>query len=175
MNTLPLQWSLDVNTLASKLEVSYEANPAELDALKLYAGLVNLTSFKAQVKVAQLAGGRFKASGTLQADIVQASVIDLNEVRSSVGESFDQEYWPAESIGERGGEAVAFDSDPPEPIVAGRIPIGAVLCEVFALSIDPYPRNEGDVFQYTPPEPEAETSPFAGLVHLLPQKSPGEE
>ena len=83
--------------------------------------------------------------------MVQASAVNLDPVPSSIEESFSVEYWPAESIGDAGRDA-PFETDPPEPIVAGHIPIGRLLCELFVLSLDPFPRNPGDIFEWTPPK-----------------------
>jgi hypothetical protein len=106
---------------------------------------------------------------------VQPSVVDLKAVPSFIEESFSADYWPEGSIQDEGEEAVPFDIDPPEPLVGGRIPIGALLCELFVLSIDPYPRNEGDEFQWTSLCPEPDASPFADLAHFRPRKAQNED
>jgi hypothetical protein len=172
MKSLPLQWSVDINKVSRTTPAiySYEAGSGELEAIKDYAGIEDLTNFKAQVEIAALAGGRFRVSGTLSASLVQASVVDLKAVPSHFSESFSVEYWPAEALGGAEGDAVPFDADPPEPIAGGRIPIGELLCELFLVSIDPYPRNEGDSFEWKPARNEPEASPFAGLAQLRPGK-----
>jgi len=175
MHTTPLQWSVDIASVAHAPAVfCYEASAAELDALKRYAEVEDLTSFKARVKIVPLPGGKFKASGTLQASVVQSSVVDLEAVPSFIEENFSVEYWPADAIGDAGEEAAPLDADPPEPIAGGKIQVGALLCELLAVSIDPYPRNEGDSFEWTPPRPEPETGPFAGLARFRPLKTPEE-
>ena len=63
----------------------------------------------------------------------------------------------------------------PEPIVAGRIPAGALLSELFTLALDPYPRNPDDKFDWTPPQAEPEPGPFARLVLLKPGGPPDEK
>ncbi len=153
----------------------YEASNAELEALKRYVEVQDLTSFKAQVKIVPLAAGKYRASGKLQASVVQSSVVDLRAVPSSIEESFSVEYWPAGSVENRGDEAASFDAEPPEPIAGGKIPLGALLCELLAVSIDPYPRNEGDAFEWTPPQPEPEANPFAGLAHFRARKAPKDD
>ncbi len=169
MTAAPLRWSIDTIPMAqAPSEFSFAALPEELEALKAYAGLEALTVFTAEVKVVPLGGGKFRASGTLKANAVQASVVNLEPVPASIGESFTAEYWPAEAIGST--EELPFDTDPPEPIVAGRIPLGMLLCELFAVSLDPYPRNEGDAFEWKPPEAPASVSPFASLAQLKPRK-----
>jgi len=176
MHALPLQWSIDIKSVGHAPAVfTYEASSAELEALKRYVEVEDLTSFKAQVKIVPLAAGKYRASGKLQASAVQSSVVNLRAVPSSIEESFSVEYWPAESIENRGEEAAPFDAEPPEPIAGGKIPVGGLLCELLAVSIDPYPRNEGDAFEWTPPEPETEANPFAGLAHLRARKPPKDD
>ena len=176
MNELPLHWSIDTNPIVNTPAVfDFEAAPSELRALKDYAEVEDISSFKAHVKAAPLGSGKFRVSGTFQAQVVQSSVVDLSAVPSTIEESFSLEYWPADLIAGAPEEAAPFDADPPKPIVGGHIPAGELLCELLAVSINPYPRNEGDSFEWTPPHPEPETSPFAGLARLKPPKAAQEE
>ena len=176
MQEPPLHWSVETASVAHAPAVfSYEAGAAELAALKRYAGVEEVTSFKAEVRIVPLAGARFRASGTLRANAVQLSVADLSAVPACIEEDFSVEYWPAESIGDEGGAALPFDRDAPEPIAGGRIDAGSFLCELFVLSLDPYPRNEGDRFEWQPALPEPEDSPFAELARLRPRKTPSEK
>ncbi len=172
MNEIPLAWSIDTGSLAhSPADFSYEASGKELDALKRYAGVEDLTAFKARVRISPLSGSKFRASGTLQASVVQASVVNLEAVSSSIEENFSVEYWPAELIGEAGRDA-SLEADPPEAIIAGHIRIGLLLCELFALSLDPYPRNPDDKLEWTPAPAGPDQSPFAGLSQLKAHKTP---
>lgn len=175
MDGPPLHWSVDITSAAhSPLDFSYEANAKELDALKRYAGIEAVTGFTARLELSPLAGGRYRVSGSLQASVVQASTVNLEPVHSSIQESFSVEYWPAEAIGEALEDA-PFDADVPEPIVAGRIPAGALLSELFTLALDPYPRNPDDKLDWTPPQAEPEPGPFAKLVLLKPGGPPDEK
>ncbi len=173
MKDLPLQWSIDTYSVAhAAASFSFEASAQELDALKRYASVEEVTGFKAQVKVSPLAGERFRVSGRLQARLVQSSVIDLESVPATIEEDFSAEYCPAEAIAEGSPDAIPFEADPPEAIVAGKIPIGAFLSELFLTAIEPYPRNPDDTFEWTSPHPEPETSPFASLAEFKPKKPP---
>jgi hypothetical protein len=176
MSTIPLQWSVDIKAAAhAPAEFSYEASPGELEGLKRYAEVEDLTSFMAYVKAVPLGQGKFRVSGKLQARLVQPSVVDLKAVPSFIEESFSVDFWPEGSIEDEDEEALPFDTDPPEPFKGDRIPIGALLCELFLLSIDPYPRNEGDEFHWAPPSPEPESGPFADLAHFRPRKAQNED
>ena len=162
-----------MHSVHAPLSLSYEANKHELEALKRYAEIEDVTSFKAEVRVSPLSAGKFKVTGRLQADAVQASVVDLSAVPAAIDETFSVEFWPQELIEERNEEAVSFEDDPPEPIVAGRIAIGEFLCELFSVSLDPYPRNSDDTFSWEPAEKEPRVTPFAELVRLRQKKPDG--
>jgi hypothetical protein len=172
MSSPPLTWSVDASAVLSAESFVFEANARELDAVKRYAEVEEVTSFKARVKIAPLAGGRFKASGVLDASCVQASIVDLEAVPAVIEEEFEVEFWPEESI--CGDEAaLSFEKDAPEPIVGGRILIGEFLCELFSVSLDPYPRNPDDAFEWRQEESERPVSPFAQLAELRQKKPDG--
>ena len=48
-------------------------------------------------------------------------------------------------------------------MIDGRIDLGALAAEFFALGLDPYPRKPGAEF-VAPPEPAPPDSPFAALA-----------
>jgi hypothetical protein len=173
MSTLPLQWFIDVHSVHAPLNLSYEANWQEREALKRYAEAEDVTSFASQLRVSPLSRGKFKVTGTLKADAVQASVVDLSPVPAAIEESFSVEFWPQELIEERTEGAVALEDDPPEPIVGGRIAIGEFLCELFSVSLDPYPRNADDTFSWEPAAKEPPVTPFAELARLRQKKPEG--
>jgi hypothetical protein len=175
MDAPPLHWSVDTATVGQSLaDLSFEANARELDALKRYAAVEDVASFAAQLKVFPLSKGRYRVSGTLRASVVQASVVNLEPVPSSIQESFSVEYWPADAIGEAQEDA-PFDSDLPESLEGGKIPAGTLLSELFVLALDPYPRNAGDELDWTAPDAGPESSPFATLARLKPAASPEEK
>jgi len=63
-------------------------------------------------------------------------------------------------------ETLAFDGeDAPDPIVDGKIDLGALAVEFMALGLDPYPRKPGA--EFTPPaSDEALDSPFDALAKI---------
>ena len=52
--------------------------------------------------------------------------------------------------------------EPPDPIIEGRIDLGALAAEFLALGLDPYPRKPGVDFA-APADASAPASPFAVL------------
>jgi len=169
----PLQWFIDVHSVHAPLSLTYEANKRELEALKGYAEIEDVTSFSSELRVSPLSAGKFKVAGRLKADAVQASVVDLSAVPAAIDETFSVEFWPEQLIEERTGDTVSLADDAPEPIVAGRIAIGEFLSELFSVSLDPYPRNSDDAFSWEPAEKEPSVTPFAELVRLRQKKPDG--
>ena len=143
MNTPPLRWSADTASAAhAPVELSYEANAAELAAHKRYAGVEDVTELHRAGEDFPLSGGRYRASGTLKASVVQASVVNLEPVPSSIQESFSVEYWPPEAIGEA-QEDTPFDAELPEPLDGGRIPVGTLLSRDFRACARPLSPQSG--------------------------------
>ncbi|MBT3070606.1 hypothetical protein KKP04_06975 [Rhodomicrobium sp. Az07] len=167
--TPPLRWSIDTHTLTRAVEkLSFEADASEREALATYAEVREIKSFSASVQVVLLNGGRFRVSGRLEADIVQASVVDLADVPASLDESFQVEFWPPEMIRGNGDDEPSFEQEPPEALSGAQIPVGAFLCELFSVSLEPYPRNEGDSLAWQAPD-ESNAHPFAELIRLRPR------
>jgi hypothetical protein len=63
------------------------------------------------------------------------------------------------------GRGEAGADEPPEPLVDGKIDLGALATEFLILGIDPYPRKAGA--QFAPPKSEdGGEHPFAALATL---------
>jgi len=169
MSTPPLHWSIDVHAIHSPAVLAFEAKKHELDAIKRYAEVEDVTSFKSEIEVTPLSGGKFRVTGELHADAVQASVADLSAVPASISEHFSAEYWPEELIADEDAKTLSFEEDAPEAIFHGRILIGEFLCELLSVSLDPYPRNPGDKFEWRQ-EGEPPANAFAKLARFRPRK-----
>jgi hypothetical protein len=55
------------------------------------------------------------------------------------------------------------DEDDPDPVIEGKIDLGALASEFFALGLDPYPRKPGAVLDEERTNSEPTDSPFAAL------------
>ncbi len=173
MTEPPLHWAIDAHALHAPATFSYEANAQELEAIRRYADIEKVASFKAEVRVAPLSGERFRATGALKVEAVQASVVDLGPVPASIDEAFSVEFWPEETLEPAGEGANPFGEATPEAFAGGKILIGEFLCELFSVSLDPYPRNPGDAFEWTRDEGESRITPFAELARLRRAEEPG--
>jgi hypothetical protein len=166
MSTFPLQWAFEAAAISDAAGVAFEASEIDLQGLADYAGVKSVTRFAARLRAVPLGRGRFRISGSFEAWVVQSSIVDLEPVSSGINESFSADYWPEAEISTAPAGAGSFETDPPEPIVGGRLEVGKLLCELFVLAINPYPRNEGDELHWPARDDDVSSSPFASLAQL---------
>jgi hypothetical protein len=156
---------------ADGLSQTIEASPDERAALAALNRLPAIASLTASFTLRRSGRGGARATGEVHAEITQLCVVTLEPFTATVDEPVDVRFAPeaaaeakrrtrdddAETV-EIGGE------DPPDPIVDGKIDLGALAAEFFALGLDPYPRKPGVAFR--PPEDAqgGEESPFAALA-----------
>ncbi|WOJ89466.1 DUF177 domain-containing protein [Methylocapsa polymorpha] len=163
------------------IEVSLRADEAECAAIARSDGLVAVAKLEADLDVTRQAGMRFNVSGVLRAQVVQTCVVSLDpfetKIRADIDVDFASAVEAAKLSGVVGTEIDAGDGwadsfgvkrDPPDPIIDGRIDLGALVEEFLVLSLDPYPRKPGASFDETgfSNNPLEKVSPFAVLKKL---------
>jgi hypothetical protein len=155
---------------ADGLTQTVEASSDERAALAALSGLAAIASLKANFTVRRGGRGGARVTGEVHADVTQVCVVSLEPFAAIVDEPVDVRFAPAEAaeaarrVKDDEAETVEIGGeDPPDPIVDGKIDLGALAAEFFALGLDPYPRKPGIAFD--PPEPDdREDSPFAALA-----------
>jgi hypothetical protein len=174
------------------LDVTISATEAERQAVAADDGLQGLAKLEASLHVAPSPGGGLAVTGEMRARITQTCVVTLNPFDSEIVEPIDVKFAPVAAPQElatpgrlavtasrrrRRGAApdeppapviVEFEGeDPPDPIIDGRIDLGALVAEFLALALDPYPRKPGVAFQATRVAASGPAeSPFAELERL---------
>jgi hypothetical protein len=165
----PLTWLVaGANIVSEGLTRRFEANAAEREAVAAYLGCLGIEALEARVTISPLSRGRFRLQGTVKAILVRQSVVTLEEVRETIEEQAEADFWPRGQIQELAGNAefsASAEEDEPEAMEDGDIPAGRLVCEILAVSMDPYPRIEGESFVPEPSGNEAER-PFAVLERL---------
>jgi len=154
------------------LTVTKVAAADELDAVARALGLIACASLEASYAITPDGAGRYALSGTLRAEIVQACVVTLDPVASTIEEGFVAAFWPGDDIPPpRGGVLDLDEAAEPQPILSGQIAVGRVVFECLAESLDPYPRKPGATFDWQEPAapggaPGNPESPFAVLANI---------
>lgn len=153
------------------LAQAIEANPAERAALAALNGLPEIAKLKATFVLRRAERGGVRVSGAVHAEVTQTCVVSLEPFAATLDEPVDVRFAPAAEGGaarrraaSAAVETIRVDAeDAPDPIVDGRIDLGALAAEFLALGLDPYPRKPGAAF--TPPvEAARPDSPFEALA-----------
>jgi uncharacterized metal-binding protein YceD (DUF177 family) len=149
------------------LTQSVAATASERAALAESNDLVEIAALTADFVVTR-SGRGVRVEGTVHAEVTRTCVVSLEPFPVVIDEDVDVRFAPASERRPREeAETVALDvEDPPDPIVDGKIDLGALAAEFMALALDPYPRKPGA--QFVPPEPDDDgDSPFSGLARIV--------
>lgn len=148
--------------------VVIEASPAEREALAALYRLPSIEELTAEFSVRRSGDGQVRVTGAVQGRLTQTCVVSLEPFPAVVNEEVDVRFarLPDEAVARRlSKEPQSFsidDEDEPDPIIDGKIDLGALVAEFFALGLDPYPRKP-DVSFESPQSQEDAASPFAAL------------
>ena len=170
----PLSRILKVDEIGDGASGEIVATRAEMDAIAGLLDLVRLEGLTFDYRFTHGVSGRLRLVGRLKADVTQTCVVSLDPLEARIDVPLEVEFWPeallatAESSAELPGSVLVLDGL--EPIVCGRIDLGAVAYETLATALDPYPKREGVGFDWSQAEPnqgqEAQSGPFAALAAL---------
>ncbi len=157
--------------------VEIEASASEREALAAFLKLPSIEALSAFFALERLASGGVRVTGAVHGELTQICIVSLEPFGAAIDEDIDVRFAPRADDGAARRPAEApkslsiADADEPDPIVGGKIDLGALAAEFFALGLDPYPRKPGASFE-SPEEPGATISPFSALASP-PQKKPG--
>lgn len=173
--------------------LTIEATEEERDALARADGIPAIHMLRAEFRISRV--GKFiHVNGEVRARVTQICVVSLDPFESELVEPVEVRFAPQahtpvvppaiEGMSRRRASqanarqeaarkekapppvaTLEGEEDPPDPIIDGRIDLGALAAEFLALGLDPYPRKPGVVFEPIESEPEEE-SPFAALARL---------
>lgn len=174
---LPIKKLVDVATLpASGENLRIEADDRQRAELADLFSLVALNALTAAIEVKPYRNVGASVRGEVVAEIVQTCVVTLEETTQEIAEPIDLKLMPAAEQDDKISNLKEIDIDPegvdpPDEFTDGRIDVGAIVVEHFALAIDPYPRKPGVEFN-DDGDVEAQSgggvkpSPFAVLGQL---------
>jgi hypothetical protein len=148
--------------------VTIEASAPEREALASLYELPAIAALTATLRLEPAGRGGARVTGAVHGELTQTCVVSLEPFAATVDEAVDVRFAPrAEDGSDRRAarETLNFslaDEDDPDPVIDGKIDLGALTAEFFALGLDPYPRKPGVIFE--PPAGVPDNSlPFASL------------
>ncbi|MBV8104589.1 MAG: DUF177 domain-containing protein [Hyphomicrobiales bacterium] len=148
--------------------VAIEASPTEREALAALYRLPSIEALSADLTLKRTGRGEVRVTGAVHGRLTQICVVSLEPFPAVVNEEVDVRFAElADDVVARrlSSEPQTFsidDEDEPDPIIEGRIDLGALAAEFLALGLDPYPRKPGAVFE-SPKDSEDAASPFSAL------------
>jgi hypothetical protein len=174
----PFSRQIEVSQAEDKaLRMEITATQGECDALAQQDDLPAISQLKARFEVTTAGRGIFLVTGEVRARVTQTCVVSLDLFETDVVQAVELSFASPQDV-ERAEAAYAKrheeDPDaadipePPDPIINGRIDLGAVAAEQLVLGLDPYPRKPGAEFPKDLAQVGeiAEVSPFAALAKL---------
>ena len=152
-NNSILRCVFEVELLESDGEsLSIGATPDERRMLAERLGVASLDRLDATASLKRLDDSEsVELSVHLSADLSQNCVITLEPVAQHIDERFRLVYTPP-VVQDAQADAVIVaieQEDPPEPLIDGKIDIGAAVEEHLVLAIEPYPKKEGAILDET--------------------------
>jgi hypothetical protein len=115
-------------------------------------------------------GAGVHVAGQVSARVGQTCVVTLEPIESDVEEAVDLLFAPLPADGtqpepEIEGTGPKRDEELPEPLVGGKVDLGALATEFLILGINPYPRKADA--EFSPPKADNDGArPFAALEAL---------
>jgi uncharacterized metal-binding protein YceD (DUF177 family) len=170
MDKTPNPWSVpvDVEDIPDTgLHVEIDAPEVVRASLRVLAHLRELPRLSAVFDLTRRGAG-VRVTGQVSARVGQTCVVTLEPVESNLEESVDLVFAPAlvESAKAETVDLGTQGEDSPEPLVGGKLDLGAIATEFLLLGIDPYPRKAGAEFAPVNKEDDVSARPFAALEAL---------
>lgn len=143
----------------------------ERSRIAIWAGVDVVDAFEAEIQLRKLSSTRFSYEADLRADIRQSCVVTLEPVLSHIERHISRELVLSPELQRAGSklpeaEPEPVDEDGREEIDSLRYDLAVPALEELALSIDPYPRAPGVVFEPPADLLDAGVHPFAALRNL---------
>jgi uncharacterized metal-binding protein YceD (DUF177 family) len=148
--------------------VTIEATPAEREDLASFYRLPAIAALTATLRLEPWGRGA-RVTGAVHGELTQVCVVSLEPFPATIDEDVDVRFAPPTAADPKlltAKEAQTFslaDDDEPDPVIDGKIDLGALAAEFFALGLDPYPHKPGEVLEYSP-ESDQIDSPFSALA-----------
>lgn len=150
------------------LDITVEREAREAIAAQLKVTAVERLQVK--LRAVRFRGG-IRVTGQLRALVTQPSVVSLEPVTEDIEEPVDRIFLPGGEKAYAGkADAEVFvdleGDDLPDHFEGNEADLSDLIVETLALSIDPYPRLEGESVGIAGNVEDEDDSPFAGLKAL---------
>ena len=152
-----------------RLDLTLDVTAAERAALAAYLGVPGVKKVTAKLTLRAEPGRCVLLEGRVKARLERICVVTLEPMAEDIDAPLRRIFEDEPGGAEDDPLADPDDDDLPDPVIDGTIDPGAVVCEVLALEMAPYPRRADAELLETALNPAGETPadhPFAALAKL---------
>ena len=169
--TLPIQLLVPIKDIgeagvSGTITLNEDQKAFFIDDLDLSA----FDAFLCEWELKPLHKNRYCLKACIKAEVTQLSSLSLKPVKCDIDESFKTEFWPIEQNDPVRSPELEIDyvDEIIEFYESDVFDIGQLIYENFIISIEQYPRNEGEVFDWQSEEitENEKPNPFAALKVL---------
>jgi Large ribosomal RNA subunit accumulation protein YceD len=170
-NSAPLPWRVPValdDVPEDGQHFDLVADDETRVAVAQLAGLRDLPRLQASFDISRHGSSGLRVAGRVSAIAGQTCVVTLEPLANEVSEEIDLLFEPPPEASPKESEADAPEptvGSNAEPLLDGKVDLGALATEFLILGLDPYPRKPGAVFE-PPADASADPGPFAALGAL---------
>ncbi len=155
-------------TAGRSLEITVDREAREAIAAQI--GVTAVDRLQVKLQAVRFRGG-MRVTGQLRALVTQPSVVSLEPVTEDIVEAIDRIFLPGgeKAFAGKADAEVFVDlegDDVPDHFEGNEADLSDLIVETLALSIDPYPRLEGESVGIAGDVDDEDDSPFAGLKAL---------
>ncbi len=164
----PINQSLPIKEIGEGAKQQLILTSTECDELAKTLDVLKLASFSCETKLSPKAGQKFRLEGKIHANYQRQSALSLETVDLEIEEEFTTEFHPLhQKEGRQADELdLEFEEEMVEYYEGDSLDIGQVIYEQFVISLEEFPKKEGETFQWTDETAGAKDNPFAKLSAL---------
>jgi hypothetical protein len=150
--------------------MTIEATLDEREELASFYKLPAIALLTATLRLVPWGKGGAHVTGAVHGELTQVCIVSVEPFPATVDEELNVRFAPPAPAHRKPSaepEEQTFslaDQDEPDPVIDGKIDLGALAAEFFALGLDPYPRKPGALLDEERTRSEPAFSPFAALV-----------
>jgi len=167
---IALAWSVPAASVdRNGRSFAFEGDTKDCRALAEALGVVSVDVVKIEGRLTRASKDAVRLKADLEAAVTQQSVVSLEPVGQTIACAVDRVFdETAGGAAEPSPDVDLGEDDPPDPLENGMVPVGALVQELLALELDPYPKGDTEEWRdhIEDVEETEEESPFAVLKQL---------
>ena len=167
----PIEWQVATHQIGEKgLKTKIILDPQQLEDLEQSLEIKDLTSFECRVEIAPLVKNRYIFQGKITANFQQSSAVSLKPLPIALNEDFSSQFWPSSQNDPV--KSPELDLEYADEIIEfyenETLDVGQLIYEQFVISLELFPRADGEVLEWEGDayEEDSEPSPFDVLKNL---------